>query len=211
MMYRYGVFYSSRFFLNNRIRLFSGLIFLLLFIFFVHFRTPLLTDSSPKLSNLLDHQKILVPVSIKHLYDYQVMCPDKNTVDFIPQLTQTCQIDFRGHTNVTLQPPEDFQLDSLATNPYLKQWQTSQSCSFDQNETLAIIIPYRDRKENLRRLLYNLIPFLQRQKISNYRIYVIEQQTTGAFNKGRLLNIAFEYLRRTSRSTCVIFHGKFFR
>ena len=209
MMNRYGFFYSPRFLLNNKIRLFSSVIFFLLLIFLIRFRTPLPTNSPHKLLNLLDHQKILVPVSIKHLYDYQVVCPDKNNADLIPQLNQTCQIHFQGHINVTLSPPDDFQIDSLSTNTYLKRWQTTNACSLHQNETLAIVIPYRDRKENLRNILYNLILLLQRQKISNYRIFVIEQQTTGAFNKGRLLNIAFEHLRKTSRPTCVIFHGRF--
>ncbi|CAF3383009.1 unnamed protein product [Rotaria sp. Silwood1] len=61
-------------------------------------------------------------------------------------------------------------------------------------------------KKNLKTLLYNLLPFLQRQKIFHYKIFIIEQQTLGAFNKGRLYNIAFYHLMKTYKPTCVIFH-----
>lgn len=39
---------------------------------------------------------------------------------------------------------------------------------------VAIIIPYRDRREHLAILLYHLHPILKRQLLS-YKIYVIEQ------------------------------------
>jgi len=39
---------------------------------------------------------------------------------------------------------------------------------------IAIIVPYRDRNKNLKLLLNNLIPKLQRQKV-DYTFYVIEQ------------------------------------
>ena len=77
-----------------------------------------------------------------------------------------------------------------------------------KNETLAIIIPYRDREENLRNLLFNLVPFLNRQRISNYKIFLVEQAALGPFNKGRLYNVAFSHLMNTYKPTCVIFHGK---
>ena len=210
-MYRFGVFHCLRIFMTNRFRFISSFILLLfLLVFFLRFHRSLPTNSLRKSRNLLNQQKILVPVSIKDLYDYQVVCSDTNRDDSIRQLTDNCQINFQGHLNVTLHPPDDFQIDSLSTNKYLQQWQTiDSSCSLHSNETIAIVIPYRDRRKNLRNLLFSLIPLLQRQKISRYQIFIVEQETTGAFNKGRLLNIAFKYLRNTYRSTCVIFHGKF--
>ena len=47
----------------------------------------------------------------------------------------------------------------------------------------AIIVPYKDREEHLKRLLYYLHPFLQRQQIG-YCIFVAEQYHDGRFNKG---------------------------
>lgn len=209
-MFYSGVFYCPRIFLTHKFRCLFSLILLFFILVLLHLQRSYQTDLPRISSNLIYQQKILVPVSIKDLYGYKVVCSDRNKNNFIQQLINKCQIDFQGHFNLTLHPPEDFQIDSLATNRYLQQWQTiDSSCSILNNETIAIVIPYRDRKENLRNLLFNLIQLLQRQKITNYQIFIVEQQTTGAFNKGRLLNIAFEYLRKTYRPTCVIFHGKF--
>jgi hypothetical protein len=58
-----------------------------------------------------------------------------------------------------------------------------------------IIVPFMNRYDNLRELLYNLHPFLQRQYL-NYRIVVVEQANSKqSFNKGRLYNTAFNFLR----------------
>jgi hypothetical protein len=67
---------------------------------------------------------------------------------------------------------------------------------------------YRDREENLRRLLFHLIPLLKRQGIAHYDVHLVEQGADGPFNKGRLYNAAFSYLMRTSQPNCLIFHGK---
>lgn len=57
-----------------------------------------------------------------------------------------------------------------------------------------IIIPFLNRYNNLREILYNLHPFLQRQYV-NYRIVVVEQSNSDiSFNKGRLYNAAFNFL-----------------
>jgi len=162
--------------------------------------------------DLLARQKILVPVNINRLYEYRVVCSNKNDIvyrnDSINQLLKICQINFNGSLKINLHPPNDFHIRSLSTTKYVKLWQTSHPCSLYQNETIAIVISYRDREKNLQILLYNLIPLLQRQKIFNYKIFIIEQKTLGAFNKGRLYNIAFNHLMKTYQPTCVIFHGE---
>lgn len=55
---------------------------------------------------------------------------------------------------------------------------------------LIIIVPYRDRLENLNGFFYHMHPFLQRQQIA-YRVFVVEQNGTGTFNKGVLMNTGF--------------------
>lgn len=59
-------------------------------------------------------------------------------------------------------------------NAYLNRdgsWRPNNCQSLHQ---VAIIIPYRDRKEHLAKLLAHLHPILHRQSIS-YKIFVIEQ------------------------------------
>ncbi|CAF1257886.1 unnamed protein product [Adineta steineri] len=73
-------------------------------------------------------------------------------------------------------------------------------------EDLAIIIPFRNRQYHLKLLLKYLHPFLQRQKRS-YQIFVVEQIGNITFNKGAIMNIAFqEALKIRSSFGCFIFH-----
>jgi len=162
--------------------------------------------------DLINTEKILIPVNVNRLYDYRILCSDNNGTlnqkDLINKLSKICQVNLNGSLKINLNPPNDFQIHSSSTSNYVKLWQTKSLCSLYENETIAIIISYRDRKINLRNLLFNLIPLLQRQNIINYKIFIIEQLTLGAFNKGRLYNIAFSHIMKIYKPTCVIFHGK---
>jgi hypothetical protein len=222
-MQRYRTFYCLRIFTSNKfcissIFILSTFVFLLIISIIrtpIH-QNPYLSDQSisyGKPLNLLNTEKILVPVNINQLYNYRVVCSDNNGIlnrnDLINQLSKICQVNFNGSLNIHLNPPDDFQIRSSLTSKYIKLWQKpTNPCLLYQNETIAIIIPYRDREKNLQNLLYNLIPFLQRQNILNYKIFIIEQQTSGGFNKGRLYNIAFYHLMKIYKPTCIIFHGK---
>ena len=69
---------------------------------------------------------------------------------------------------------------------------------------VAIIIPYRDRKSHLLRLLDFLFPILQRQLL-DFRFIVTEQRGDDLFNKGRIMNAAFHMAQKLGVD-CVIFH-----
>ncbi|CAF1215284.1 unnamed protein product [Adineta ricciae] len=161
-------------------------------------------------SYLIEKEKVLVPVNIWRLFDHQVVCQDQQGVldrtELINQISKTCNIQLNGTISIDLHPPIDFQVRSPSTSKYAQLWQTTKKCSLYENETVAIVIPYRDRENNLRNLLYNLVPFLNRQSIVNYKIFIVEQQALGAFNKARLNNFAFHHLMKTYKPTCVIFH-----
>ncbi|CAF0903883.1 unnamed protein product [Rotaria sordida] len=73
-------------------------------------------------------------------------------------------------------------------------------------QELAIIIPFRNREYHLKLLLKYLHPFLQRQKRS-YQIFVVEQIGNVTFNKGIIMNVAFQQaLNIRSTFNCFIFH-----
>lgn len=74
-----------------------------------------------------------------------------------------------------------------------------------QREKLAIIIPYRDRENDLMLLMKYLHPFLQRQS-RYYRIFLVEQFGNDIFNKGRIMNIAAKEARKVDDFDCFIFH-----
>ena len=74
------------------------------------------------------------------------------------------------------------------------------------NESVAIIVPYRNRLNNLKLFLKHMHPFLSGQRL-NYGIYLIEPVENVTFNRGLLMNIGFvEALRDGGEWSCLVFH-----
>jgi len=74
-----------------------------------------------------------------------------------------------------------------------------------QRDKLAIIIPYRDRLDNLKLLLKYLHAMLQKQ-LRYYRIFLVEQYGNDIFNKGRIMNIAYNEAMKLDDFDCFVFH-----
>ena len=73
-------------------------------------------------------------------------------------------------------------------------------------QKVAIIIPYKDREENLLTMLFYLHPMLQRQEI-HYCIFVVEQFDDGRFNKGLVMNSGFLEIQKSfGKFDCFVFH-----
>ncbi|KAF7232842.1 hypothetical protein EG68_07044 [Paragonimus skrjabini miyazakii] len=72
-------------------------------------------------------------------------------------------------------------------------------------QTLAMIIPFRQRDEQLRVFLNHMHAFLRHQQLL-YMIFVVEQLGTTHFNRAALLNIGFLESRRVANFDCFIFH-----
>jgi hypothetical protein len=74
---------------------------------------------------------------------------------------------------------------------------------------VAIVVPYRDREDNLNTFLYNMHTFLQRQELS-YAVFVVEQVNEAHFNKGTLMNAAFIEIFIKNRFKlsfdCIVYH-----
>mmetsp|Transcript_2970 Transcript_2970/g.4370 ORF Transcript_2970/g.4370 Transcript_2970/m.4370 type:complete len:360 (+) Transcript_2970:40-1119(+) len=75
--------------------------------------------------------------------------------------------------------------------------------------SVAIIVPYRDlhekqqRAAHLKEFIPHMHQFLTKLKhknlVSDYHIYIVEQSNDGRkFNRGKLLNIGFDYARKNS-------------
>lgn len=58
---------------------------------------------------------------------------------------------------------------------------------------LGIIVPYRNREEHLKKFIPHIDNFIK-NKI-NYQIIIVEQFNDKPFNRGKLLNIGFDYLK----------------
>ena len=72
-------------------------------------------------------------------------------------------------------------------------------------DSVAIIIPYRNREPHLRIFINNIHPFLMRQNI-HYRIFIINQSEKETFNRAMLLNIGYSEASKVSNWDCFIFH-----
>eukprot|EP00985_Skeletonema_marinoi_P020034 scaffold11714_cov123-Skeletonema_marinoi.AAC.2 len=104
--------------------------------------------------------------------------------------------------------------------PKTSSSQTSQSSS--TLPSVAIIVPYRDlhTSQNRAKHLSKFIPYMKQyltnlittHKIQDYHIYIIEQSNDQRkFNRGKLLNIGFDYALKRSvkhppKHTIFIFH-----
>ncbi|XP_069139179.1 uncharacterized protein [Argopecten irradians] len=111
-----------------------------------------------------------------------------------PYLTGKYNIDKTEYDEKTLKRKLYFVQDGGAYKP--------STCK--PRHKVAIVIPYRNRKQHLRILLYNLHPFLQRQQLE-YQIFVVELAPQIDFNRALCMNIGFLEARKRGYK-CFIFH-----
>jgi hypothetical protein len=62
------------------------------------------------------------------------------------------------------------------------------------NHKLAIVVPYRDRREHLDIFLPHMVAFLSNKNI-DYKLFVVEQSDDKPFNYGKICNSAFTLLK----------------
>jgi hypothetical protein len=70
---------------------------------------------------------------------------------------------------------------------------------------LSIIVPYRDREEQLQAFLAHMLTYFARDKVDRftpYRITVVEQNDDRLFNRGKLRNVGFDLTRDSADYFC---------
>ena len=72
-------------------------------------------------------------------------------------------------------------------------------------QSTLIVIPFRDREDQLPILLRHLHPMLKRQQL-HYRIVIVEQMGKGKFNRAKLVNIGFVEGLKIFPYQCFIIH-----
>ncbi|XP_037126321.1 beta-1,4-galactosyltransferase 4 [Syngnathus acus] len=80
-----------------------------------------------------------------------------------------------------------------------------QPLSCTARQSVAILIPHRNRERHLLYLLHHLHPFLQRQQL-HYAVYVIQQAGDATFNRAKLLNVGYLEALKDYTWDCFIFH-----
>ena len=84
----------------------------------------------------------------------------------------------------------------------------SEICSRSDSDKCktALVVPFRDRSQQLKEFLHNIRPFLRAQNVS-YFIIVVDQEDRKPFNRGKLLNVGFiEANLMRDDLECFIFH-----
>lgn len=89
---------------------------------------------------------------------------------------------------------DDFEYDSKTSNS-----------KFDKtrNDSLAIIIPYRNREKQLLHFLNIMPKILTAQKL-NYKIFVVNQIDDFKFNRGALMNVGYLEARKVHNFACYL-------
>ncbi|ESO10091.1 hypothetical protein HELRODRAFT_72896, partial [Helobdella robusta] len=77
--------------------------------------------------------------------------------------------------------------------------------SCQSHEKVVIIVPYRNRTDQLMAFLRYMHWFLQRQLV-HYRIVIMQQTGRALFNRGMLMNVGFSEIKQLQHVDCVIFH-----
>ena len=62
----------------------------------------------------------------------------------------------------------------------------------------VIVIPYRDRSEDLEIFIHSVVPLL-REYLPSFKVVIVEQEKGKPFNRGRLLNIGFTEYKNDAR------------
>src|SRR2546421_11952458 len=70
---------------------------------------------------------------------------------------------------------------------------------------LAIVVPYRNRPDQLRRFIAHTRLYFERDKLDrqiSYSIHIIEQLGMGLFNRGKLLNCGYDVSKNQADYFC---------
>ncbi|XP_058239701.1 beta-1,4-galactosyltransferase 4 isoform X2 [Hemibagrus wyckioides] len=118
------------------------------------------------------------------------LCPEKS-----PLLRGAMRLEFRP--SLTLEQVEE-ENKGVSEGQY-----EPEECKARQS--VAVLIPHRNREKHLMYLLHHLHPFLQRQQL-HYAIYIIHQAGDATFNRAKLLNIGYLEALKNFNWDCFIFH-----
>jgi hypothetical protein len=72
------------------------------------------------------------------------------------------------------------------------------------NHKLGIIVPYRNRYEQLQKFKVAIKKYLNQKNI-DYELIIVEQDSARTFNRGKLLNVGFIYAKKL-KCDYVVFH-----
>ncbi|KAI4902494.1 hypothetical protein NFI96_014847, partial [Prochilodus magdalenae] len=124
---------------------------------------------------------------------------DQNPKDTCPEESPL----LRGAIKLSFEPSLTLDQVTRANREVAEGQYEPADCTARQS--VAILIPHRNREKHLLYLLHHLHPFLQRQQL-HYGIYVIHQAGEAMFNRAKLLNVGYLEALKDYSWDCFIFH-----
>ncbi|CAG9857087.1 unnamed protein product [Phyllotreta striolata] len=152
------------------------------------------TVPPPQLGSKLGNTStsVTVPVAIEAQNDSTPLCPDD------------ISSNLKGRLPIVKSPVPTAQ--ELETRfDWLRpggRW-SPENCRAPKR--VALVVPFRCRGEHLLLFLQHMHPFLKRQQL-DYRIFVVEQDGDGTFNRAMLMNVGYKEALAVERFDCFIFH-----
>lgn len=100
---------------------------------------------------------------------------------------------------------DEQMIESISANYDISRGGRHEPRNCRSAQKVAIIVPFRDRWTHLSLFIQHMHRFLSRQQI-DYTIFIVEQNDTKAFNRGKLFNVGFIEANKMDSFCCFIFH-----
>uniref|UniRef100_A0A3P9KBH8 Beta-1,4-galactosyltransferase n=1 Tax=Oryzias latipes TaxID=8090 RepID=A0A3P9KBH8_ORYLA len=139
---------------------------------------------------------------LKDDVDFLTLLPDLLKPSQKSQCPETSPL-LKGSVNLTFDPALKLKDVEMENADVSRGEYEPPNCTARQS--VAILIPHRDREKHLLYLLHHLHSFLQRQQL-HYAIYIIQQTGDVTFNRAKLLNIGYLEALKDFNWDCFVFH-----
>jgi len=126
------------------------------------------------------------------------------------------QFEFSRHSEFELCPEEspfinqdlsdsEFRFENISR--FDSETGVNKPIGCQARQRTAVIVPYRNRPDQLEILINHLNPILQLQQLE-YQIFIVNQEENTTFSRARLMNAGVQYLENNKNYTwdCYVFH-----
>ncbi|XP_064624527.1 beta-1,4-galactosyltransferase 4-like isoform X2 [Lineus longissimus] len=162
-------------------------------------------SSLPKTPNATSkiHTTVQPPGVVKLLTKAPTKPKLKDDGPPIPPKLEACKLTGLGTVPVDIKAHEISEIEKKYRDVrHGGVWKPYDCLPLDR---VAILVPYRDRFENLKIFLNHMHGFLQKQKLQ-YGIFVVEQGDKKQFNRAKLMNVGYVEILKLGDYNCFVVH-----
>ena len=153
----------------------------------------------------IDNPKLPTPIEMEEIPDGHLDTHSKNqSYPFCDELFERQILKNSSFPKRAAIPSQDWLDSHEITQDYLNNmadehgilkggcWTPKSYCQV--RESMAYIVPYRDRKSNFGKLLHHMHSFLQLQH-REYCVILVNQADKGMFNRAKLMNVGYDFAK----------------